>query len=274
MKNKHSQFKERPLVSIIIAVYGRFDLLTQCLDAIPKAANNIKYEIILVDNNSPERVEADTFYSGRDDFILIRNRENQGFPRACNQGARRSSAPLLFFLNSDVILKEKAIDHLVRDLDDPKIGVAGMLLLFPEYAEGLDQKSRPAGKVQHAGMDTNIHGRFIHTFVGWEADNPKVLAQRECYAVTGAALMTRKMIFMNSGCFNEAYGLGTYEDVDFCMSVREAGYNIIVDTKAVGTHYTGATAEFFKIGYPMDQNRLIFLQKWSNKLKWTEWERW
>ena len=275
MKKSKQKFKlQQPLVSIIIPAYGRFDLLTRCLDAIPEAVKDIKYEIILIDNSSPNKEEAEKFYSSRKDFILIRNITNAGFPRACNQGARRSNAPLLFFLNSDVILYKDAIDYLVRDMDDPKIGIAGMLLLFPEYAEGLEQKSRPSGKVQHVGMDTNIHGRWIHTFVGWDADNPKVLAQRECYAVTGAALITRRRLYLDNGGFNEAYGTGTYEDCDYCMTLRELGYNIVVDTKAVGTHFTGATAEYYKIGYPMDQNRLIFLQKWASKMKWSEFSRW
>lgn len=274
MRNRHISRPEPSLVSIIIPVYGRFDLLTQCLDAIPEAARNIKCEIILVDNNSPDKEEANRFYSSRDDFILIRNKENLGFPKACNQGAKKAIAPLLFMLNSDVILYKDAIDYLVRDMDDPKIGVAGMLLLFPEYAEGLDHRIRPAGKVQHAGLDTNIHGNFIHTFIGWEADNPKVLAQRDCYAVTGAALMTRKRLYIENGGFNEEYGLGTHEDVDYCLTMKELGLNVIVDTKAIGTHYTSATAEFYKIGYPMDYNRIIFLKKWSSKLAWSEWRRW
>jgi len=268
--------KFKPLVSIIIPVMGRFDLLTQCLDAIPEAANGLGVEVILIDNNSPKE-EADKFYSElkpETPLTLIKNSANVGFPKACNMGANRSIAPLLFFLNSDVILHKNAIDYLVKDMDDPKIGIAGMLLVFPEYSDGLNPDIRPAGKVQHVGMDTNIHGNWIHTFVGWDANNPKVLQQREVYAVTGAAIMTRRKLFLKVGGFQEIYGLGTYEDIDFCMSVRESGYNIVVNTKAVGIHHTGATAEFYKIGYPMNQNRLTFLQRWANKLRWSEYERW
>jgi GT2 family glycosyltransferase len=76
------------------------------------------------------------------------------------------------------------------------------------------------------------------------------------------------------GGFDEVYGLGTWEDVDYCMKVRELGYNILVNPKAVGTHFTGATAEFYKIGYPMDQNRMVFLSKWATKIRWSEVERW
>jgi len=100
------------------------------------------------------------------------------------------------------------------------------------------------------------------------------MAQRDVYAVTGAALMTRRNLWHKIGGFNEAYGQGTFEDVEYCMIARELGYNIIVAPDAKGTHYTGATAERNQIGFPLQQNRITFLQKWANKLKWTSWERW
>ena len=159
-KNKHKQTinspkKQPELLSIVIAVYGRFDLLDRCLKAIPDAADGITYNIVLVDNNSPEQVEADIFYQSISDnthiLPIIRNKTNIGFPKACNQGAKRSNSPLLFMLNSDVILEPQSIKYMVQQLDNPKVGVVGMKLLFPEYAEGLTQTKtvRPAGKVQH-----------------------------------------------------------------------------------------------------------------------------
>jgi GT2 family glycosyltransferase len=122
------------------------------------------------------------------------------------------------------------------------------------------------------GLETNIHGKWIHQFIGWSSDHEKVLAQRNVYAVTGAALLTRRVLWNKVGGFDEDYGLGTYEDTSFCLSVRELGYNIVVVPEAKGTHYTGATAEKYGIPYPMDRNRMIFLQKWQHKLAWTEWK--
>lgn len=271
MRNRNTK---KLSVSIIVPVMGRFDLLKQCLDSIPKACQRNEYEIIIVDNSSPKE-EAKNFYSENSDFFLIKNQINKGFPFACNQGASKSDAHLLFFLNSDIILKENSIDIMIEEMNkDQTIGISGMLLLFPDYVEGLNPNIRPSGKVQHAGMDTNIHGQWIHTFVGWDSDSPKVLSQRDCYAVTGAALMIRRNIFQRVGSFDLHYGLGTYEDVDLCMKVRELGYNIIVNTNAVGIHYTSATAESYRIPFPLDQNRLYFLNKWASKIVWTEYLRW
>src|SRR3972149_11176494 len=112
----------KDLVSIVIPVYGRFDLLSQCLDAIAEAARDLPYNIVLVDNNSPEKEVADNFYKDISDSLqnvyIIRNKENMGFPYACNQGAKRKFSPLLYFLNSDVILQKDAIVNLVKALDD------------------------------------------------------------------------------------------------------------------------------------------------------------
>lgn len=273
-KNIYQEAPKQPvrnvLVDIVIPVYNRFDLLERCLDAIPSATNGITYSITCVDNNS-SLAERDKFYSSRKDIVLIQNKDNLGFPKACNQGASRGTAPLIFFLNSDVILEPESIEKLVTSMDDSKVGVAGMLLKFPEYAEGLNPNIRPSGKVQHVGMETDIHGKWKHVLVGWSIDNPRVLERKECYAVTGAALMTRRSLWRKIGGFLEEYGLGTYEDTDYCLSVRDLGYNILVNTSSIGTHFTGATAESQRIPYPLEYNRFVFLKRWSQKLMWTEW---
>ena len=277
MTRKRKPKQIRPLIDICIVVHGRFDLLTQCLDAVPDACGDIKYNLIIVDNASPDEKEAREFYRAKaiehPKGTVIRNYKNLGFPKANNQAAREGKAPLIFLLNSDVILEPGSVELLVKDMDDPKIGIVGMHLVFPEYAGGLNQQIRPAGKTQHVGMETSINGRFNHIFVGWEPTHPKVIAMRETYAVTGAALMTRRSIWKKTNGFDEVYGQGTYEDVDFCLQTREMGYNIIVNPVSMGVHYTGATAEQYRIGFPLENNRMIFLQKWQQNLTWTEWNR-
>ena len=84
--------------------------------------------------------------------------------------------------------------------------------------------------------------------------------------------MTRRSIWKKLGGLDEAYGIGTFEDIHYSLSVREMGYNILVNPKAMGIHYTGASAETYQVHFPLDYNRMIFLQKWSQTLKWTEWE--
>lgn len=275
MQNK-TQKKVVPVstgIDIVIPVYGRFDLLEKCLNSIPDSTTR-PYRVILVDNSSPDKDMAKKFYatySNKYHQLLI-NHENRGFPFACNRGAKSGNNPYIFFLNSDVILSPGSLDRLVSELDkDHRIGIAGMMLLFPDYAEGLRADTRPAGKVQHVGLEMNQKGNFIHMYVGWSADNPKVLARRDSYAVTGAALLVRRELFMKAGMFDLAYGLGTWEDVDLCVSIRDMGYNIVVVPEAQAVHYTGATAEFYRMGYPLQVNMVHFMSKWQKKLNVTSW---
>jgi GT2 family glycosyltransferase len=258
-------------VDIIIPVYNRFDLLEDCLHALPGAIGDIPYKVYIFDNGSkPE--DADKYYSNLDSPItVIRSTQNVGFPKACNEAAKRGKSDLIFLLNDDIVLFPNSLKILIEDIkSDPKIGVLGMKLMFP--SDHHDDPIRPEGKIQHVGMFTNIRADFVHTFVGWSADNPKPNAVRDAYAVTGAAFLTRRKIWLRIGGLFEGYGMGTFEDVDFCMSAREMGYKICVNTKAEGTHFTGATAQSENIPYNMLGNKMVFMSRWQGKLAYTDWK--
>jgi len=269
---------KRTLVDIVICVYNRFDLLQQCIDSIPAAVDGgFEYNLILVDNGS-EKMTAKSFYHSLDDsnLTVIYNNKNLGFPSASNRGAARKSSPLIFMLNSDVILMPGSLNLLVKDMDDPKIAVAGMKLLFPGDVSdrGLNHYIRPSGKVQHVGITTNIAGELFHIFSGWDSDHPKVNAVRDVYMVTGATMLIRRSVWTQIGGFFLGYGLGTYEDAELCVSARKMGYNIVVNTDAVALHYVGATAETYQIAYPINSNKVLFLQRNGGALVWDEYKYW
>jgi GT2 family glycosyltransferase len=270
----NSSFSSNQL-DIIIPVHQRFDLLQQCLLALPDACGDINYKVIIFDNGSPQE-QADEFYSqdfGNQNIKVIRNKENIGFPRACNTGFNHGFSSLVFFLNDDVILDPGSVPLLVKEFDDPKIGIVGMKLVFPEHTDlPQDAMNRPAGKIQHIGLETNINADFVHLYLGWSQDHPKVNQRRNAYAVTGAAMMTRRQLFTRAGKFYEGYGRGTWEDVDFCLAVRSMGYNIIVVPEARGIHHTGATAVTYGLGYDLQGNKQIFLSRWKNHLDYTDWQ--
>ena len=274
MSRKRTKRRKEPktLLDIVIPVMGRFDLLTQCIDAIPDAVKDIPYKIYIWDNDSPDKEEADEFYKNKiDKALVIRNPRNIGFSRACNKAVSRGRSPLIFLLNSDVILDPESVDLLVRAMDDPKVGVVGMKLVFPSEPAGLNPNIRPADKLQHIGLSANIRGEIVHSFVGWNPDHERVNAQSEVFAVTGAAFMTRRNFWIKVKGFDEIYGMGTFEDVDLCMKARDLGYNILVEPKARGIHYTGATAEGHGIMYPLGYNHMQFMTKWGNKIEWFDW---
>lgn len=276
MSHKHQQSKlVVSLIDIIIPVLDKVDLLIQCLSSIPEAAKDLSYQVIVVDNGSEQtginlyREQGKKLFGDR--FHVLEQHRNTGFPAAINRGARFGYSPLLFFLNDDVILYPDSIEKLVRVMDEPTTGAVGMKLLFPKDSKN---PNRPAGKVQHVGLSTNVRGDFIHNFVGWSPDNPRVLRITESYAITGAAMMTRRNLFQKVKGFNEEYGIGTYEDVEYCLRLRDMGYNIRISQEAIGEHYVGSTAMDKKIQYPLQHNQMLLFEHFGNKLLYTEWEIW
>jgi len=204
--------KNNTLVDIVICVYNRFDLLQQCLDSIPASVDGaFEYNIILVDNGSQKEAAKDFYYSlDKSNITVVYNNKNLGFPSASNRGAARKSSPLILMLNSDIILTPESLKILVKEMDDPKVAIAGMKLLFPHDVadKRLYTGIRPAGKVQHVGLTTNIIGELFHIFVGWDSDHPKVNSIHDVYMVTGAVMLIRRSVWTKIGGFYLGYGLG------------------------------------------------------------------
>ncbi len=265
---------QQSLLDIIIPTYNNFAMLENCLNSIPKAIGDWNCTVIVVDNAS-DKEKANEFYSHykiddeRISLRIIRNRENYGYPKGCNIGARRGLSPLIFLTNDDVVFDENSLDLVVKALDDQRVGVAGMKYLFPETHKTKSGKRA----VQHVGIMSIFTGDVIHCYLGWSEDHPKVNAVRDVLAISGCCLMTRRKLWNMLGGYDEGYGMGYYEDVDYCLRVREMGLRVIVEPRATGTHYVGSS--FGKLGNsPMMLNRLRFAQKWAGKMEWTEWLYW
>jgi GT2 family glycosyltransferase len=135
--------------SIIIPVWNKRELTEQCLTELARVTSGISYEVIIVDNNSTD----DTAYflnqlSG--DIQIIRNSENLGFAKACNQGARAARGRFLVFLNNDTIPLENWLTALVAEVTShPDIGIVGSKLLY-EKRYGPTCRSRLLARNAHA----------------------------------------------------------------------------------------------------------------------------
>lgn len=274
-----------PIIDIVMGTAGRFDMLEKAVDAMYREAQSHSVHFILIDNGSslPEKVINQHLFAyspnkdekGNVTWTTKRLPENMGFPASANEGAALGHAPLIMFLSDDVVLSPGVLDKVIRDMDDPQVGVVGIKLIFP-----VDSVSpiRPAGKVQHVGIALNIHADPIHPLIGWPADHPKCCVSREnAFAVTGACFTIRRQIFQQNGGFNAAlYGKGTYEDIDMCLRARAMGFRVKLDATAIATHYAGATAEKRNEPFALMENNAKWKTTWMNSglLMWTEWEYW
>ena len=112
-------------VSIIIVNYNTFNLVLQCIESVIKNTKNIVYEIIVVDNNSPNRdvSKLNLFYP---QVTLILNKNNSGFGVANNLGNKVAKGEYIFLLNSDTIIIDNSIYELYKFMGDNKqVGACG-----------------------------------------------------------------------------------------------------------------------------------------------------
>lgn len=278
-KRKHKQIKVEYLVDIVIPVYGQAELLSKCLEALPEAASGTPYRLIIVDDCGPEQEQLGQVYrSLNGNSKVIRNRQNSGFARTVNAGVASGVSPHILLLNSDCILQPGAILAMLKEFDDPQVGIVGAKLLFG------DNRWQQQGRIQHAGLCRNIQGQLVHVNLGWAADHPKVNQRREMQMVTGACLMTRRDVWgkvwseyrkfgdPSAGALNEVYDKGSYEDVEYCLATKAQGYKVIYTPEAVGLHYVGASIMGANQAYPLGRNSMIFGARCGHLVEYDEYK--
>jgi GT2 family glycosyltransferase len=222
-----------PLVSIILPTRDRVDLLRPCIDSILDSAPDYpgQIEILLIDNDSIEPA-AKAYFATLSSNPVIRILPFQGvfnWSSINNFGAGEARGEVLIFLNNDtMVLTRDWCSELVANAMRPDVGAVGARLLYQD------------GTIQHAGVVLGVEGVAAHDSLGeTTADGGyygRSQLQRSCGAVTGACLATRRDIFAAVGGFDDLALKVAFNDVDFCMKARRAGYRIVYNPFAVLYH--------------------------------------
>ncbi|MCX6640779.1 MAG: glycosyltransferase [bacterium] len=243
--------------SIIIPVRNKLEFTQKCLESLFAAVPQVSHEIIVVDNASDDGT-ATYLEQKQNEFLLtwIRNDPPKPFAASCNVGARAANGQYLVFLNNDTEAYPDWLDAMVEVAErSPLIGAVGAKLLYPDMT------------IQHAGVafyrhkSRNVIGPF-HVFRSFPPDVVAVNKEREFQAVTGACLLTPKSVFEEVDGFDERY-VNCFEDVDYCLTLREKGYKIIYTPRAVLIHHEGQTPG--RKEYENHSAQILF-QKWNDRM--------
>jgi GT2 family glycosyltransferase len=269
------------LLDVVIPVHGRLDLTKRCLEALSATRDSLPLNVIIVDDYSPNRAEMLEYYATLPrETVILKNAKNLGFPATANRGALQGSSEFILFLSTDIVLHPGCVRYMLDEFNDPKVGVVGPKLLFPDDS---DDPTRLAGKVQHAGLCVDINGEIVHANIGWSADHPKVNERRVLQAVTGGCLMTRRAAWNKvtsfyktigdptKGGFNLVYGRGTYEDVEYCIAARGNDFQVVYQPKAVAVHHVGGSIKATGEGFALKRNSMIFRARCGHMLAWDMW---
>lgn len=235
-------------VSIIIPSYKNYVLTSNCLTSILKFDNGkYDYEIIVVDDYSG--VETTEKLKQIRNINLIENPVNLGFSKTCNIGAKTAKGDLLIFLNNDTEVYDGWLEAIVQNfIYESNIGAVGVKLLFPN------------GKVQHAGVVISQDKIPRHIYYNQDHDLPWVNYRREFAAVTAACIAIPKRVFCEVKGFDENY-INGFDDIDLCHRIREKGYRILYEPKAVVRHYESVSEGRFN---HRKSNMDLYMSRWKN----------
>jgi GT2 family glycosyltransferase len=241
-------------VSVVIVNWNAGEALHACLGALFASEGGKSHQVILVDNASTDgsqTIPASAYPA----LEVIQNTQNLGFARAVNQGLRAARGQLVVVLNPDVILWPSAVSRLLQFMaTHPEAGVAGPRLLDPDGTVQGSARRDPSAWTALFGRSAPL----THLF----PNNP--VSQRELPALSveghapievdwlsGACLVARRTAWEQVGLLDERFFL-FWEDADWCLRFRQAGWGVYYVPAACGVHFVGVSRAGRRLGSILD----------------------
>ncbi|MGH9093482.1 MAG: glycosyltransferase, partial [Acidimicrobiales bacterium] len=252
----------RPSVSAIVPFRDAAPLLRACVDSVLRTAgtaggngsDGVDLDLVLVDNGStePETLTLLDRLDRRPDVTVRRDPRPFNWAALNNAAAEDARGDVLLFLNNDIEARRTGwLAALTAQALRDDVGAVGARLLYP------------GGRVQHAGVVLGLGGAAGHVLAGLPGDRPGYLGMavltRDCSAVTGACLATRRGVFEALDGFDEDLGLDV-NDIDYCLRARELGLEVLYEPLAELVHHESPSRG--TSGSPKDQLR--FLERWQD----------
>jgi GT2 family glycosyltransferase/glycosyltransferase involved in cell wall biosynthesis/SAM-dependent methyltransferase/Flp pilus assembly protein TadD len=236
------------LASIIILAWNQIGYTKLCVESVLQRASR-PYELILVDNGSTDGTAE--YFATVPGAKVIRNPDNLGFPKGVNQGLQAAAGEYLVLLNNDTIVTEGWLDRLVA------------------CAESAEDVAMVGPRTNYVSGDQLVQVPYvkpsqIEAFAAewaWRHRGEAVETSR----LIGFCLLMKRPALQQVGLLDESFGLGTFEDDDLCLRMRQAGYRLLIAGDCFIHHFGSRTL----IGQGIDAEGLLagnwrrFSEKWA-----------
>lgn len=236
------------LTSIILVTHNQIDYTRLCLDSLRRFTDE-PYELIVVDNGSTDGTPDYLRQSG--DVRLVENADNRGFPAAVNQGLALARGAQVLLLNNDTVVTTGWLRRMLDALrSDDRIGLVGPV------------SNRISGPQQVPVTYTQLND--LDGFA-WDWGRSHHRETADLDRLVGFCLLIDRKVIQTIGGLDERFGIGNFEDDDYCRRARAAGFRTVVAVDAFIHHFGGRTFVGSGIDFHalMAQNQRLYEEKWS-----------
>lgn len=257
---------KRPLISLIIPTRDRLDILKQCISSILERTSYQNYEILIVDNDSVEHETLEYFKHIQSADTRVRVLHFPGefnYSKINNWAVERSRGELIGLINNDIeVISSEWLTEMISHALRPDIGAVGAKLLYMDDS------------IQHAGVILGIGGVAGHSHKYYTIADQGYFSRLKLVqnysAVTAACMVLRKELFQILGGLDEHNLKIAFNDVDFCIKIRELGYRNLWTPFALLYHHESISRGVENT--PEKQARFMseskfMKEKWGDKLK-------
>ena len=222
----------RPLVSILIPNKDHIQELETCLSSVYEKTDWPNFEVIVIENNSTQP-ETFAYYEEAakryKNLQVVRWKKEFNYSAINNFGRQFAKGEYLLLLNNDVeVINPDWLTQLLMQTSRPGVAISGAMLYYPDDT------------VQHAGIITGLGGFAGHSHKYHKAEGSgymfRMATVQDLSAVTGACLLVRSEVYDAMGGLDEEFQVA-FNDVDFCLRVRQAGWRIVWTPYAKLYHY-------------------------------------
>ena len=243
-------------VDVVVVSYNSSRVLRDCVSTL---AGYPEVEVVVVDNASDDASLA-TIADLRVRRIQLDS--NLGFSYGCNVGWRSGGAPFVLFLNPDGRVEGRAVERLVRTLEDhPRAGVVGPRIV--EQDGSLDYSIRRFPRLR----STFAQAVFLHRVFPAASWTDEIVRDRARYDepgpaewVSGACFLVRRTVLEQLGGLDDGFFLYC-EDKDFCRRVWDLGYEVRFEPDALAVHEGGASAPRASLFPVLARSRIRYARK-------------
>jgi glycosyltransferase involved in cell wall biosynthesis len=228
--------KELPLVSIIIPTYNGFEILKQCINSILNKTNYTNYEILIIDNNSDDYKILNYFKEllEHKNIEILKYKQPFNYAAINNWAVKQANGEIICLLNNDIeVISRDWLGEMVSHALRPEIGAVGARLWYPD------------DKLQHGGVIVGLggiaghsHKYLIRHHVGYFG---RIALIQNLSAVTAACMVLRKEVFTKLNGLEEKHLAIAFNDVDFCLRIKEANLQILWTPYADLYHHESAS---------------------------------